>query len=231
MIEPPESVWDLASAVPSPDEDLVAVGGDLEPGTILQAYRAGLFPMGLGRHGRSPIGWWSPQSRGVLLPGDLHVSRSLRRTRRSMTVTFDTAFDEVVAGCADPSRSGRWITTDIATAYRRLFDLGWAHSVEVWQGHGPQRELVGGLYGLGLGGLFAGESMFHRATDASKVALWALVEVCFADGDPRRLIDVQWQTTHLSTMGVREVSRSRYAQRLAAALSLDPPTDLVTTAG
>nr|WP_279671943.1 leucyl/phenylalanyl-tRNA--protein transferase [Flexivirga meconopsidis] len=201
-------------------QDLIAVGADLAPGTLLAAYRSGLFPMGIGDDGRPPIGWWSPLQRGVLLPGEHRVPRSLRRSRHRFRVTTDEAFDEVVAGCADPSRDGRWITADVADAYARLFQLGWAHSIEVWD---QDDQLVGGLYGVCTGGLFAGESMFHRATDASKVALWALVEVFFADADARRLIDVQWQTDHLRTLGVREITRRDYLRRLEQAAALAIP--------
>ncbi|AKU17157.1 leucyl/phenylalanyl-tRNA--protein transferase [Luteipulveratus mongoliensis] len=218
-IEPPATSWDLASARMDVADDLVAVGADLEPGTILSAYRLGLFPMGLGTHGRAPIGWWGPVRRGVLLHGDLHVSRSLRRSMRRFHVTVDAEFDAVLDGCADPSRSGRWITDDIRTAYRRLHDLGWAHSIEVWEGE----DLVGGLYGMAVGGLFAGESMFHHATDASKAAVLALDRLVYADGDPRRVIDVQWRTPHLATLGVREISRTAYLTALSEALELGPP--------
>lgn len=203
-----------------PGEDLVGAGADLEPATILAAYRSGVFPMGLGRHGAGPMGWWSPDPRGVLLPGDLQVSRSLRRSQSRLAVSVDTAFDAVVRGCADPGREGRWITTQIARAYARLHALGWAHSVEVWSGE----SLVGGLYGIAIGGLFAGESMFHRVTDASKVALVALRDVLVADGDPRRLVDVQWVTPHLASLGAREVPRAAYLGMLADALEAPLPT-------
>lgn len=215
LIEPEPTRWAITLEGARPGEDLVAVGADLEPGTLLSAYRAGLFPMGLGRNGARPLGWWSPDPRGVLMPGGLRVSRSLRRSVRRFRVTVDTAFADVVAGCADRRREGRWITHDIAGAYLSLHEMGWAHSIEVWRG----RELVGGLYGLAIGGLFAGESMFHRATDASKVALVTLVERFTADGDSRRLIDVQWSTPHLASLGVVEVPRLTYAGLLSEALS------------
>lgn len=203
-----------------PGEDLVGAGADLEPATILAAYRSGVFPMGLGRHGAGPMGWWSPDPRGVLLPGDLQVSRSLRRSQSRLAVSVDTAFDAVVRGCADPSREGRWITKQMAGAYTRLHALGWAHSVEVWSGE----SLVGGLYGIAIGGLFAGESMFHRVTDASKVALVALRDLLTADGDARRLVDVQWVTPHLASLGAREVPRAAYLGLLADALEAPLPT-------
>ena len=155
---PPPSryVFDVTGA--DEGEDLVGVGADLAPGTVLEAYARGLFPMGLGAAGASPIGWWSPDPRGILRPRDLHVSRSLRRSLRHFEIRVDTDFAGVVAGCADPSRSGRWITPEIVEAYTELHRMGWAHSVEVRQ----DGRLVGGLYGIAIGGLFAGESMFHR---------------------------------------------------------------------
>ncbi|MFK5583986.1 MULTISPECIES: leucyl/phenylalanyl-tRNA--protein transferase [unclassified Serinicoccus] len=218
-IEPAASRWDLDGAGAAPGEDLVGVGADLEPGTVLSAYRAGLFPMGLGgEQGSDTLGWWAPDPRGVLLPGDLHVSRSLRRAARRYEVSVDRAFAAVLDGCADPAREGGWITPQIAAAYGRLHTLGWAHSVEVWH----RGLLVGGLYGLALGRLFAGESMFHRATDASKVALVALVEVLSEDGAPW-LLDVQWQTPHLASLGVREIGREEYQRRLSEVVMADLP--------
>ncbi|PRY17466.1 leucyl/phenylalanyl-tRNA--protein transferase [Kineococcus rhizosphaerae] len=200
-------------------EDLVASGGDLRPATLLEAYRHGFFPMGLGGGGRGPLGWWSPDPRGVLRPERVHVSRSLRRSLRRFEVRVDTAFDEVVAGCADPSRSGAWITTEVAAAYGRLHRLGWAHSVEVWCGG----ELAGGLYGLSLGGLFAAESKFHRVTDASKAAVVALADLLTADGVRGRLVDVQWRTDHLATLGIEEVPRPAYRVLLSTALARPVP--------
>ena len=218
-VEPAPSgyVFDLRSA--DPGEDLVAAGADLRPGTLLAAYRAGLFPMGIGRAGRGPMGWWSPDPRGILPLDRLRVSRSLRRSLPRFELRVDTAFDAVVAACADPSRPGRWITPPVAEAYARLYELGWAHSVECWQ----DGELVGGLYGVAVGGLFAGESMFHRRTDASKVALVGLVRILRADGDPRRLLDVQWRTPHLASLGVIEIPRSEYLARLGTALACPAP--------
>ena len=157
-VEPPASPWRVTLDQVTPGEDLVGVGADLEPGTLLAAYRAGLFPMGVGADGGPPLGWWSPDPRGVLLPGRLRVSRSLRRTRRTFETRVDTAFEQVVDACADPSRDGRWITPAIARAYSELHRLGWAHSVETWR----DGELVGGLYGLAVGGLFAGDGSTHQ---------------------------------------------------------------------
>jgi leucyl/phenylalanyl-tRNA--protein transferase len=214
-VEPPPSRWDFSLERAEPGEDLLAVGGDLEPATLLAAYRAGLFPMGLGRYGGRPIGWWSPDPRGVLLPGGMHVSRSLARSARRMEIRIDTAFPDVIEACADPHRSGRWITPQIIAAYARLHELGWVHSIEAWH----EGRLVGGLYGVLIGGFFAGESMFHRETDASKVALLGLVERVY-DGrdDTERLIDVQWRTPHLASLGVAAIPRSEYVERLGRAL-------------
>jgi leucyl/phenylalanyl-tRNA--protein transferase len=218
VIPPPSRyVFDASGA--DEGEDLVGVGADLAPGTVLEAYARGLFPMGLGAAGAPPIGWWSPDPRGILRPEDLHVSRSLRRSLRHFTVRLDTDFAGVVAGCADPERSGRWITPEIVEAYTELHRMGWAHSIEVWR----DGDLVGGLYGIAIGGLFAGESMFHRETDASKAAVAGLVDLVTADGDPRRLVDVQWRTPHLESLGVTEVPRSEYLRLLAEALTAPLP--------
>ncbi|HET8616476.1 MAG TPA: leucyl/phenylalanyl-tRNA--protein transferase [Actinomycetales bacterium] len=219
-VEPPPTPWQLGAHVTEPGEDLVGVGADLEPGTVLAAYRLGLFPMGVGRDGRPPLGWWSPDPRGVLPLDGLRVSRSLRRSCARFDVRVDTAFRQVVDACADPGRDGRWITPQVQRAYERLHELGWAHSVECWSGD----ELVGGLYGVAIGGLFAGESMFHRETDSSKVALVGLVGLLEAAGDgAERLLDVQWRTPHLASLGVVEVPRAEYLRRLAAALALPLP--------
>jgi leucyl/phenylalanyl-tRNA---protein transferase len=224
-LEPVASRYAFDLAVAVPGEDLIGVGADLEPGTLLAGYRSGVFPMGLGRHGRGPLGWWSPDPRGVLPIGELKVSRSLRRSAARFEIKVDTAFSDVVTACADSRRPGRWITPRIAEAYRRLYDLGWAHSVECWR----DGQLAGGLYGVGVGGLFAGESMFHRETDASKVALVALVGILAADGEPRRLLDVQWRTDHLASLGVVEISRNEYRRRLADALNVPRPAHFDVT--
>ncbi|MEO1060531.1 MAG: leucyl/phenylalanyl-tRNA--protein transferase, partial [Actinomycetota bacterium] len=167
-LEPPPTPWAFPDPAIADDDGLVGVGADLEPGTLLTAYRSGLFPMPL----RRSIGWWSPDPRGVLPLDGLRVTRSLRRSVRRYELRFDTAFPEVVRRCADPRRPHGWISPAIASAYGRLHELGWAHSVEAWEGD----RLVGGLYGVSVDGLFAGESMFHDAVDASKVALVGLVE-------------------------------------------------------
>jgi len=212
--EPPESAW-LFPPVDEADEyGVVAFGADLEPGTLLAAYRQGLFPMHVQRR---RLGWWSPDPRAVLPRGGLRVSRSLRRSLRRFEVRVDTAFTEVMQRCGDPRRAQGWINRDIVAAYRRLFDLGWAHSVETWL----DGELVGGLYGVAVGGLFAGESMFHRVDDASKVALVALVELL--DDHDATLLDCQWRTEHLATLGVVEIPRPEYLRRLGLALQRPLP--------
>jgi leucyl/phenylalanyl-tRNA--protein transferase len=218
-VEPPPSAYRFDPLAAPEGEDLVAVGGDLQPGTLLAAYRAGLFPMGVGPHGTEPMGWWSPDPRGVLPLDALRVSRSLRRAVPRFELRVDSAFDDVVAACADPGREGRWITPAVAEAYGRLHRLGWAHSVECWRAG----RLVGGLYGVAVGGLFAGESMFHTETDASKVALVTLVGLLARDGDGRRLLDVQWRTGHLASLGVVEVPRTEYLTRLRGALTCPRP--------
>lgn len=218
-IPPQPTPWDFdLSRVPD-GEDLIGIGADLDVATLYEAYTAGVFPMGVGVHGGPPLGWWSPDPRGILRPGELRVSRSLRKVLPRFEVRVDTAFADVVRGCADPSREGRWITDDIAVAYERLHEAGWAHSIEAWQ----DGELVGGLYGVAIGGLFAGESMFHTVRDASKVALVGLHHIVTEDGDPRRLIDVQWRTPHLESLGVTEVPRREYLDLLEVALTAPLP--------
>lgn len=214
-IEPPASRWDLSVDLLPDEHGFVGAGADDEPGTLLAAYRSALFPMPL--EGGDVLGWWSPDPRGVLELDNLHVSRSLRRSMRHFEFRVDSAFDEVVAGCAEPTRPYGWIDDRIQRAYRRLHELGWAHSVETW----CDGELVGGLYGLGIGGLFAAESKFHRRTDASKAAVVALA-TGLVDDHPR-LIDVQWQTDHLASLGVTEIPRSQYLERLHTVLSSPDP--------
>lgn len=209
-IEPPLSRWQFPIDLPVDESGLVGVGADEEPGTLLAAYRAALFPMPIEAEGE--LGWWSPDPRGVLELDAIHISRSLRRSMRRFEFRVDTAFDEVVDGCADPARPHGWIDDRIRRAYRTLHELGWAHSIETW----CDGELVGGLYGLGIGGLFAAESKFHRATDASKAAVVALA-TGLVDEHPR-LIDVQWRTDHLATLGVTEMSRAEYIDRLRSVL-------------
>ena len=212
-VEPAPTQWELPSAHSAGDDDLVGIGADLEPGTLLAAYRSGIFPMHLA--GQRLVGWWSPARRGILPLDGLLVSRSLRRSCRRFEIRIDTAFDDVLMACADPSRDGAWINNEIRVAYNRLHDLGWAHSIECWD---PTTDsLVGGLYGVHIDGLFAGESMFHKATDASKVALVGLVEHLRDIGVV--LLDVQWLTDHLASLGAIEISRAEYLELLHQALS------------
>lgn len=159
------------------------------------------------------LAWWSPDPRGIIPFDGLRVSRSLRRSCRRYRVTVDVDFEAVIHACADPSRPGRWIDEDIREAYVRLHRAGWAHSVETWSDDGA---LAGGLYGVAIGGLFAGESMFHRHRDASKVALVALVGALA--GNHEAMLDVQWLTPHLATLGAVEIPRSEYLARLPRAL-------------
>ena len=189
------------------EHGVVGLGADLEPATLLAAYRSGLFPMRLGDHG--PLAWWSPDPRGVVPLDGVRVSRSLCRSRRRFEVRVDTAFVEVMRGCADPDRPNGWIDEPFVDAYTALHRLGHAHSVEVWH----DGELAGGLYGVRIAGFFAGESMFHRVRDASKVALWATTDLLRLDG--ATLFDVQWNTDHLRSMGAIDVPRDEYLRRLA----------------
>ncbi|MFL6025255.1 MAG: leucyl/phenylalanyl-tRNA--protein transferase [Marmoricola sp.] len=217
-VDPGPSRWRLpvpGDGVADDAGDLVGLGADLEPATVIGAYRAGLFPMPVD----GELGWWSPVDRGVLPLDGLRVTRSLARSVRRYEVRVDTAFDDVVAACAAPRRDGAWIDADIAAAYGRLHRLGWAHSVESWL----DGELVGGLYGLAIDGLFAGESMFSHATDASKVALVHLVDLLNDEHAGRRVLDTQWQTAHLATLGVVEIPRQEYLHRLRTALAVPLP--------
>jgi leucyl/phenylalanyl-tRNA--protein transferase len=213
-IEPPASPWSFA-----PDDagarDLVGAGADLQPGTVLTAYRQGVFPMPVDD---GQMLWWSPATRAILPATRLKISRSLARSVRRFEIRVDTAFDEVLRACADPSREGGWIDGRIMRAYAALQRLGWVHSVEAWR----DGELAGGLYGVNIGGLFAGESMFHRRRDASKVAQEALVEM-LRDPIVERLLDVQWLTPHLASLGAVAIPRREYLKRLRAALDQPPP--------
>jgi leucyl/phenylalanyl-tRNA--protein transferase len=215
-VEPRPCRWELPDPNRADENGIAGIGADLEPSTLIAAYRAGLFPMRLGA--RAALAWWSPDPRGAIPLDGFHVSRSLRRVRPRFEVTFDAAFAEVVAGCADPARPHGWIDDSFARAYTRLHELGWAHSVEVWQ----DGALAGGLYGVRIGGLFAGESMFHVRRDASKVAVWAAVDGLRLDG--ASLFDVQWTTPHLRSLGAIDLRRTDYLRRLRVAVSgLAPP--------
>jgi leucyl/phenylalanyl-tRNA---protein transferase len=215
--EPPPCAWAFPPPEAAGPDGLLALGADLEPGTLLAAYRSGVFPMPL--TGVREMTWFSPDPRGVVPLGEFRPSRSLRRSARRFGVTWDTDFGGVIAGCADPRRPGAWITPAMRAAYERLHALGWAHSVEVRDADGA---LAGGLYGVEVGGLFAAESKFHVRTDASKVALAALVERLSAAGG-ERVLDVQWTTPHLRSLGARDVARPDYLRLLRAALGT-PPT-------
>ncbi|MFV0525983.1 MAG: leucyl/phenylalanyl-tRNA--protein transferase [Acidimicrobiales bacterium] len=215
---PPPSSWSFPPLEELPaDHDMVAVGADLEPGTLLEAYRAGFFPMPIGRR---KLGWFHPVERGMVPLDGLVVSRSLRRSRRRYRLTVNAAFDQVIRACADPGRPMGWIDHRVIAAYTRLHLLGWAHSVEAWDDEG----LAGGLYGVSVGGLFAGESMFHRRVDASKVALLHLVDLLGPGSG--RLLDVQWVTPHLASLGAVGIPRSDYCRRLTYALTREPPPEL-----
>lgn len=228
------AIYRLGREVAFPDpalaepDGLLAVGGDLSPERLLSAYAEGIFPW---YDERSPILWWSPDPRLVLEPERLHLSRSLLRTLRRGTyrVTADRAFGEVIRRCAAhprPGQRGTWITPEMVSAYGRLHELGFAHSFEAWRGD----ELAGGLYGVSLGAAFFGESMFADRSDASKVAFVRAVE--WLAGRGIRLLDCQVRTEHLVSLGAREIRRSEFLARLAAALeaptalgrwTMDPP--------
>jgi len=196
----------LAKALKSPN-GLICAGGDLSPERIVDAYGHGIFPW---FSEGDPILWWSPDPRMVLFPDELRVSRSLRRNlaRGAYETRFDTAFRDVIEACAAPrdGQGGTWIVPEMVHAYTRLHELGFVHSVESWL----DGELAGGLYGMALGKVFFGESMFARAPDASKVALVKLVERLRAQGF--RVIDCQQATPHLASLGAREIPRNAFAQ-------------------
>lgn len=203
-----------------PDEDLIGYSHGFDLGLVVAGYRTGVFPMPIGR---GTMGWFSPVRRGILPLDGLRVSRSLRKMLKRYEIRVDTAFSAVLDRCADPRREGSWINGEIRAVYTELHRAGVVHSVEAWT---SDDRLAGGLYGVGLGGLFAGESMFHDAEigrDASKAALVGLVELLRAAGPDGRVLDVQWQTDHLATLGVIELDRVDYLGRLPAALQLAPP--------
>lgn len=195
------------------DMGLVGMGGDLEPRRLLQAYRQGIFPW---YDEGYPVCWWSPDPRAIFELDCFHISRRLRRTIRSgkFTVTVNRTFDQVIRGCAD-REEGSWIIPDMIEAYEYLHELGYAHSVEAWS----DGKLAGGLYGVALGGLFAGESMFSRQRDASKVALAFTVKRLRSQGF--ELFDIQMLTDHTASLGAIEISRAEYLSRLKKALKID----------
>lgn len=208
---------DPAKALAEPN-GLLCAGGNLAPGTIIRAYSQGIFPW---FSGDQPILWWSPDPRMVLIPAEFKVSKSLAKTIRSdrYAIRMDTAFAEVIAACAAPREpeGGTWIVPEMQAAYTGLHRMGVAHSVEAWR----DGELAGGLYGVALGRVFFGESMFARATDASKVALAALVEKLQRDGF--ELIDCQQQTRHLASFGARPIPRADFAARLRQLINSASP--------
>lgn len=204
-----------SSALEDPN-GLLAAGGDLSPTRLLAAYRRGIFPW---YEQPQPVLWWSPNPRTVLFPDELHVSRSLRRRLRrdSFALAVDSRFNEVMRACAAPRRDGlgTWIGTDMLRAYTALHYRGLAHSIEVL---GPGDELLGGLYGIALGKVFFGESMFSRSTDASKVALVALVSILLRGG--YQLVDCQVGNPHLRSLGARELDRLDFEDCLAQNIDL-----------
>jgi leucyl/phenylalanyl-tRNA--protein transferase len=206
-------------------DGMLYVGGSLAPDWMLEAYRRGIFPMPIRVDRRRLIAWLTPDPRGVLELSGLHISRRLaRRLRRGeFRFTFDRAFARVVEECAAPRHDDGdcWLTLAMQNAYLTLHDLGHAHSVEVWQGE----RLVGGVFGVTIGGLFAAESMFHRVTDASKAALAILVEHLARRGFA--LIDVQWTNAHTRSLGAIDIPRAEYLRRLEAAIGL--PVDFRET--
>lgn len=209
---------------PSPElaeeDGLLAVGGDLSPERLLLAYRHGIFPW---YTSGSPILWWSTDPRLVLFPQELHVPGTLRQTMRKQpfVITCDTSFKEVITECSqvhDDRSKGTWITGDMVEAYCHLHELGHAHSVEAWQGD----QLVGGLYGIAVGSVYFGESMFYRVSDASKVAFVQMVRWLYEWGFD--LIDCQMTTRHLERFGAREIARSEFLEHLEGAVGRHPLT-------
>jgi leucyl/phenylalanyl-tRNA--protein transferase len=225
-LEPGDPFPPTSSALSYPN-GLLAVGGALDSDTLLAAYRQGIFPW---YEAPQPVLWWSPDPRSVLFLDQLHVSRSLRKTLRSgcFTLSADSAFADVMRHCAEPrgEQLGTWIDEEMLAAYNSLHTQGWAHSIEVWQ----DSELVGGLYGVLIGGAFFGESMFSRCRDASKVALVALVRTLRALGGV--LVDCQVESEHLNSLGARNLSRVDFENRLQQTVTNAHPTaawNLATT--
>jgi leucyl/phenylalanyl-tRNA--protein transferase len=209
----PPCRWEFPDPRLAGRDGLVGFGADLEPATLIAAYRRGIFPWPSALSSGA-VPWFSPDPRAVIPLDGLHVSRTLARTirRGRFRLTADRDFCGVIAGCADRGEDETWITPAMQAAYARLNDLGWAHSIEAWDGDG---RLAGGLYGVAVGRLFAAESMFHRQSDASKVALAGLVAILRSRGFA--LLDVQLMTPHLRSMGARAIPRAEYLQRVAAA--------------
>lgn len=200
-------------------------GSSWRPEVLIEAYSRGLFPMPYEIDGvEIAIGWWSPQPRAIFDPNQIRVTKSLKQSQKKFRVTVDQAFGEVVRACGNPDRPQGWINDSVISAYETLHQQGLAHSIEVWN---PEGDLVGGLYGIELGGLFAGESMFHTERDASKVALVFLANV-LNDGE-NRVIDSQWATEHLESLGVKTVLRQDYLARLPEFLKISPILSLTSS--
>ena len=197
---------------------LTRFGSNWNPDTLLTAYSCGLFPMPYEIDGsESAIGWWSPKSRAIFYPNEIRVSRSLKSAMRKFTVTVNRDFESVIRACGNPQRESGWINEQVISAFLSLHELGQAHSIEVWD---ESDQLAGGLYGLELGGVFAGESMFHVAKNASKVALAHLGQLL--DDGSGRIIDTQWMTSHLESMGAKPIERREYCQILPKLLDIPP---------
>lgn len=197
---------------------LTNFGSNWDSETLLSAYRSGLFPMPYEIDGNeSAIGWWSPQSRAIFYPDQIYVSTSLKSAMKKFEVTVNQDFASVIRACGNPDRESGWINQDVISAFTALHEMGVAHSIEVWDNQGS---LAGGLYGLELGGVFAGESMFHVAKNASKVALVHLAEL-LNDGSGR-IIDTQWMTKHLESMGAKAIDRGDYCRKLPFLLEIPP---------
>ena len=215
--DPPGALPPTSRALREPN-GLLAVGGALTPEWLVHAYRHGVFPW---YSAEQPILWWAPDPRAVLVPEEFRISRSLARSirRRGYETRIDTAFEAVIEACAGPRHggAGTWITREMHAAYVDLHRHGLAHSFEAWAGD----ELVGGLYGVALGRVFFGESMFTRSTDASKVALARLVGECRQRGVP--LIDCQMPSPHLASLGSRNLPRGEFEQRLASLVAEPAP--------
>jgi leucyl/phenylalanyl-tRNA--protein transferase len=211
-----ESVWEFPDSTRWPRHDVIGRGADLEPETLIYAYRHGVFPMvsNESNGAESDLLWWSPQMRAIIPLDGLKISRSMRRSSKKFEIRVDTQFENVMRNCAAPHRDNGWITEEFIDAYVKLHQLGWAHSIEVIDDSGL---LAGGLYGVRINRFFAGESMFHLVRDASKVALMALVETM--NTSQMSLLDVQWLTPHLASLGAIAIKRNEYLRRLEVAVT------------
>ena len=202
-------------------EGIVAVGTDFRPGTLLTAYRSGIFPWPHGKANKRVL-WFSPEERMIYpLDGTAAPSRRMRATLRShgYGITTNEAFLEVAKACGTERDQGTWITPELLAGYAQLHELGWAESLEVWDERGPERALIGGIYGISIGGMFAGESMFHRVTDASKIAFYELANRLSARGFT--LFDAQVHNYHLESLGCREIPRDEDLSRIGHALTVE----------